>query len=72
MAAGYRVGGLQGDWTAHLPALALAAANRTAEFRRVIVETDIAERPQAAPSTANLKWGFVSVDSPISEQRKAY
>ena len=69
MTAGYRVGGLQGDWTAHLPALAFVAS-RTAEFRPV-VETGIAERFQAT-STANLKWGFVSVSSPISEQRKEY
>ena len=69
MAAGFRAGGLQGDWTAHLPALAFVAS-RTAEFRPV-VETGIAERLQAT-STANLKWGFVSVSSPISEQRKEY
>ena len=69
MAAGFRAGGLQGDWTAHLPALAFVAS-RTAEFRPV-VETGIAGRLRAT-STANLKWGFVSVSSPISEQRKEY
>ena len=69
MAASYRVGGLQGDWKAHLPALALAA-RRTA-WNRPVVETGIAERLQAT-STANLKWGFVLAGLPIFEQRKEY